>query len=522
MMGRKTLKEGKTELLTTRLDFTALVGETVLRFFLTKDLLIEEEPARDGDRPFPLGDLAARVSLQEMSIEEKDKAIVRGKVEGRAVFYSAGGPKEVGWEAEDFLREAPVPGVLPGMSVSGHGRLSFLDGNQEPLESEGKWLYQLQAEIEIFLTVSDPQQLEIGLGAKNILPEQVVRGVISAEELVGEKSIPLILTGELDFPEQLNYIKTLSCSLVDYSSEKGKEGFLLKGELVTVAYFIAGKERGFRESRLPFSQQVPFPLKKGAEAAFFPQVEYASHDLLGKKARQKIFVDLYMRVTRLVQQEVLTDIREGEVKKESLQLPRPAGIAREPLELVQRLSFPYPREITAGPCRLVELQADVQENSVAVSGVLEKTIFYLPAPEREQAGGEEENQWPLAVRMEEDFSRSLEIPGLRPGFSAAVYFGPDRTEFAPVESATLQVTHAALEVKTWEMNEYPVVVPFRVPPETSLVIYAVRQGDNLLKVARMYGVKTSTLVKANGLADESPPPVGSKLLIPLFYGGEGD
>ncbi|NLX90325.1 MAG: LysM peptidoglycan-binding domain-containing protein [Firmicutes bacterium] len=521
-MGRKALKEGKIELLTAKLDFASLVGETVLRFFLTKDLLFQEEPARDKDRrPLPLGDLAAWVSLMEVNIAEKNKVVVQGKVEGKAVFYSTAGPKEVGWGADEFSKEADVPGALPGMTVNGHGRIFFLDDSREPLEEEGKWLYQLQIGIEILLTVSDPQQLEIGVGAKNILPEQVVRGVISAEELVGEKSVPLTLTSELDFPEQLDYIKTLSCSLADYSYEKEKEGLLFKGELVTVIYFIAGKERGFQESRQTFSQQIPFPLKKGAEVVFFPQVEYAAHDLLGKKARQRVYVDIYLRATRLVQQEVLTDIREGEVKKEYLMLPKPAGIAREPLELMQRLAFPFPREITAGPCRLIKLEADVQENRVVVSGILEKTIYYIPAPEREQAG-EEEEQWPLAIKMEEDFNRSLQLPGLEPGSSVIVYFSPGRTEFAAVEAATLQVTHAYLEAKAWETNEYSVVVPFRVPPETSLVIYAVHPGDTLLKIARLYGVKTSTIVRANNLSDEATPPAGSKLMIPLFYEGNNE
>ncbi|HHU75368.1 MAG TPA: LysM peptidoglycan-binding domain-containing protein [Firmicutes bacterium] len=517
MMGRKTLKEGKTELLTTRLDFTSLVGESVLRFFLTKDLIIEEGPAKDNDRPIPLGDLSARVSLFEMGIEEKDKAFIQGKVEGRAVFYSAVGPREVGWETEDFFREAGVPGALPGMTVSGHGRITFLENSPEPLEAEGKWLYQLQMEVEILLAISDPQQLEIAVGAKNILPEQVTREVISAEELLGERDVSQILTSELDFPEQLNYIKTLSCSLADFSHEETKEGFLIKGEVAVMVYFVAGKERGFREDRLPFSQQVSFPLKKGAEAAFYPRVEYVSHDLLGKKARQRISLDIYLRVTHMIQQEVLADIREGEVKKEYLLLQKPLGVVREPLELVQRLTFPYPQEITAGPCRLMEFQVEIRENAVIASGVLEKTIYYVPAPERERGEGEEESQWPLAIKIEENFDRSLQLPGLKPGNSAMVYFDPGKTEFAPVEGATLQVTHAELMARTWEMNEYPVVIPYRVPPETSLVIYAVRKGDTLLKIARMYGVKTSTIIEANSLGDESPPPAGSKLLIPLFY-----
>ena len=42
---------------------------------------------------------------------------------------------------------------------------------------------------------------------------------------------------------------------------------------------------------------------------------------------------------------------------------------------MQRLAFPFPREITAGPSRLIKLEADVQENRVVVSGILEKQSF---------------------------------------------------------------------------------------------------------------------------------------------------
>lgn len=517
IVGRKSLKEGKTELLTAKLDFTSLVGETVLRFCLTKDLLIQEEPARDKDRYYPLGDLAAWISLLEVKIEEKNKVNVQGKVEGKAVFYSHAGAKELSWGPEDFSMDADVPGSLPGMAANGHGRISFLEGSSEPLEAEGKWLYQIQVEVEILLSVADPQQIEIGVGAKNIPPERVIRGVISSQELVREDIVPLTLTRELDFAEQLNYIKTLSCHLDDYSYEKGKGGLLFKGELVTVIYFIAGEERGFLENRQSISQQISFPLKNGMEVTLFPRVEYAAHDLLGKKARQRVYVDLFLRITRMFQQEILTDIRDSDIKKEYLFFPKPAGIAREPLELVQRLAFPYPKEITAGPCRLLKLEADVQENTVLISGVLEKTIYYLSAAEREPAGEGEEVQWPLAVKLEEDFNRSLQLPGLEPGSSVAVYCTPGRTEFAPAEAATLQVTHALLEAKAWESAEYPVVVPFRVPPETSLVIYAVRPGDTLLKIARMYGVTTAIIAAANDLIDEHSLPAGSKLLIPLYF-----
>ena len=62
-MGRSASKREQLDLLTTNYNYKMLVGETVLRFLLLKDLIIEEKPAREKGRPFPLGDLAAWVGF---------------------------------------------------------------------------------------------------------------------------------------------------------------------------------------------------------------------------------------------------------------------------------------------------------------------------------------------------------------------------------------------------------------------------------------------------------------------------
>jgi hypothetical protein len=73
MMGRSTSKREQLDLLTTNFSYRMLVGENVVRFFFMKDLLLEDEPARDKGKAFPLGDVQAGVEISEVSIDEKDK-----------------------------------------------------------------------------------------------------------------------------------------------------------------------------------------------------------------------------------------------------------------------------------------------------------------------------------------------------------------------------------------------------------------------------------------------------------------
>ena len=60
-MGRSTSKREQLDLLTTNFSYRMLVGENVVRFFFMKDLLLEDEPARDKGKAFPLGDVQAVV-----------------------------------------------------------------------------------------------------------------------------------------------------------------------------------------------------------------------------------------------------------------------------------------------------------------------------------------------------------------------------------------------------------------------------------------------------------------------------
>ncbi len=93
----------------------------------------------------------------------------------------------------------------------------------------------------------------------------------------------------------------------------------------------------------------------------------------------------------------------------------------------------------------------------------------------------------------------------------------DAVEFAPTENATLMVSRALLEIKTWEMQELSVVIPYRVPLGTSMVVYSARQGDTMLKIARSYGVLPEVIAEANGLGEDTVLEKGQKLLIPLFF-----
>ena len=529
-MGRMPLKGNKLELLTTNLNYKVLVGERVSRYPLEMELLIDESPLRKEGRPLPLCNLAAWVSFVEAQITGGSRVEIRGKVEGKALFVSEGGTKEIPFEEEEFIQVLDIPGAQPGMDVSVHARVSYLGEAGPPLEAEGNLIYNVKIEAETLLTVIDVQDLEVAVGAKNISPEKLERRVIIIEELLEQKAFPLTLSSEVEFPGELAYLKILSYYLDDFGWEREKEKVHFQGTLVTSYFYSTDKESGFRENRQFFKEHVTFEeLEQGAQVSLFPVVEYIVNDLHDDRAQQLAYVDLFLRVTRNVQQEVLLKIEDMEAHSEYLELPRTAGSTSESMEIVKRIELPYPRQIAAGPARLLNLQAQAEDDGVAVSGILERYIYYIPESETSDMDMDmdtaegmsqevvEKEEWLQSLKVEELFQYHLHLPGVRAGDEALIYPQAGKCEFAPAEAATLGVSHAALEVKVRQVDEYAIVVPSRVPPGTSMVIYAVRKGDNLLKIARSYGVQVAAVAESNGLADDELLQVGQKLLIPLMF-----
>ncbi len=533
-MGRTPLQKDKLELITTDFHHRLLVGEKMTRCLVENELLLQETPLRQRGQPLPLCNLAAWIRLLEVRIEGKDSVAIRGRVEGKADFYSETGLKEVSFAEKDFFQEVALPGAEPGMEVNAHGRIVYLGEEGPPLEAEGQLLYKISVETEVCLSVVDNRQLTLALGAKKFLPEQLERKVVVFEELFLEKAIPLTLSDELEFSGTLEYFKILSSYLADLEWKEEKEKILLQGNLVSVYFYKSEDGSGFGENSQFFKQEIALPgLQKGDHVSLFPVVEYAACDLKGEKARQRAYVDLFLRVTRQLQQEVLLEIRGTGTYKEPLLLPRAAGMAGEELELVQRLPLPYPQELAAGAPRLRSVQVRVEDDGVAVSGMLKRKIYYLPEQKREEdifwqdegpgepdspaAGKGDGGRWPLSMEVEEPFQSYLHLPGVPEDAEVLLCVKGGKSTYAPAEAATLQISRLALKVKARRVEEVAVVVPPRVPPGTSMVVYVVKKGDNLLRIARYYGLRSADLAESNGLVEDEPLMAGQKLLIPLMY-----
>ena len=178
-----------------------------------------------------------------------------------------------------------MPGLPAEDGVKAHGRICYLGEDEASMEAEGKVLYQLKIEVEVLLSVADPHQLNVAIGVKDVPAEKIKRGVITAEELLGEKVFYLTLKKEYEFEEELIFVKAINYYIKGFSWNPEDDGVSFRGELVTILYYMAGESSGFRENRQQFGGKIDFAgLKKNVEVRLFPRVGYVTYRADGKVA----------------------------------------------------------------------------------------------------------------------------------------------------------------------------------------------------------------------------------------------
>jgi LysM repeat protein len=94
-----------------------------------------------------------------------------------------------------------------------------------------------------------------------------------------------------------------------------------------------------------------------------------------------------------------------------------------------------------------------------------------------------------------------------------------RVTATPTATPTLALTQAATQKPTATPAPYtpaPTATPTITPTP---VIYAIKSGDSLLKVAVQFGVSVASLQEANGITDPRALQIGQELVIPRETSG---
>jgi len=399
-----------------------------------------------------------------------------------------------------------IPGTTAAMDAQVDIRI--LDLDTEVVEGGQKVRQTIV--LEIFVKVTTIQQIEVVLDVvgKDII---VKKELLKVDSVVGEDTAFFTLTPTATLPITAKKIFRIISSVRDVSAEVKENTVIVKGVIHKQIFLVDEGDlvRHVAED-VPFTRTVDIP---GARAGMDVQVrvrvrleDFQLVDPPGRTLRQTLVVEAFVKVTEVLQLEVVVDVqgRGTEVIKKLLKVDSVVVDVRQKETLRSTVTLPQkPLKILEIVASIVNLTAEARTDQVVVKGILHKQIFFV-----DEAGD-------LLRHFREDvpFTFVKTARGARPGMNVQVranIVGEIRTKldgkeleqtavidiFAKV-TRTVQLEVVVDVKRVGPKPPIPPKPPFPPKPQPIVKKYIVKKGDTLWKIAKRFGVSLDALIRAN-------------------------
>jgi LysM repeat protein len=271
---------------------------------------------------------------------------------------------------------------------------------------------------------------------------------------------------------------------------------------------------------IPFTRTVDIP---GARPSMDVQVRVSvsleAFELIdppSRRLRQTVVVEAFVKVTEVLQLEVVVDVKGPgiDVVKKLLKVESVVVDVRQKETLKSTVTLPQkPTKILEVVASIVNLQAEARTDQVVVKGILHKQIFFV-----DEAGD-------LLRHFREDvpFTFVKRAPGARPGMNVQVrasIVGEIKTKLDGKELEQIAVIDIFAKVtRTVQLEVVVDVVSVKPlppkPPKPPVKKYVVKKGDTLFLIAKKFGVTLDALIAANPqIVDPNRINVGDVINIP--------
>ncbi len=364
-------------------------------------------------------------------------------------------------EQVPFHAVVPVQGARPGMNALVQVRLISVD--TELIEPD---VVRQVIVLEIFVKVTVTQQLFVVVDVRNkdiivdkeLLKVDSVVGEDTARQMIPVVTLPI--TARKIFrilPTVRNVTAEVQDGVVIVRGVIHKQIFLVdEGELVRHA-----------AEDIPFTKTIPIPgAEPGQRAQVDVRVRLDDFELIdppSRRLRQTLVLEVFVKVTEILQIEVVKDVRGPgiEVEKKLLKVESVVVDVFQQETVRATVTLPVQAikifEILA---QILDLQAEAQFDQVIVRGVLHKQVFFVDPSN-------------LIRHTREDipFRFVKNAPGARPGMNVQVQakiIGDIMHRIVDVQGMVVEQT-SVIEIfaKVTETVQQEVVLDVirRIPPK---------------------------------------------------------
>lgn len=403
---------------------------------------------------------------------------------------------------EEFVS---ISGVLPRMNVQVSIRILTVDTelNEDQLRQT--------VVLEIFVKVTVTEQIEVVVDVKG---EGIVvkKELLKVDSVVGEDTQLFTLTPTVILPITAKKIFRIIPTVRDVTAEV-RDGTVIVRGVIHKQIFLVDEGDLIRHAseNVPFTRTIDIPgARPGMDVQVNIRVVLEDFELEGppgKKLRQTLVVEAFVKVTETLQLEVVVDVKGPniEVVKKLLKVESVVVDVLQQETVRSEVVLPQKaKKILEIVAEIANLEAEVRTDQVLVKGILHKQIFFV-----DEAGD-------LLRHFREDvpFRVVKAAPGARPGMNVQVrarligdikfrHDGRKLDQTAVIEifvkvTRTVQM-EVVVDVKKKILPEPPEPPKPPKPPKPPEDVkkYIVQKGDTLFLIAKRFGVSLEALIRAN-------------------------
>lgn len=408
-----------------------------------------------------------------------------------------------------FREFVPVEGARPRLNVQ--VRATIIDIETRLIE-EGRKVQQ-EILLEIFVKVTEKEQIEVVTGVEGGPKDlKVEKKLLKVDSVIGEDTVSEVVKNVAELPITAQKIFQVVGEVRDVEAEVKEDLVVVRGIVHKQIFLVDEKDlvRHVAED-VPFKVAVPI---QGASPGFDVQVDvkaivdrFELVDPPGRELRQTIVLDIFVKVTEMLQLEVVVDV-EGtgiEAVKKLLKVEQVVADVVEKTIVESKAKLPMKAEkIFRILTDIINVETEIVNGRVIVRAVLHKQLFFV-----------DKKGYLRHVREDVPFQIVAAVPDAEPGMNVQLRLRVvGEIDFDLVDDQIVVDQTAEIEafIKLTRTVQLEVVVDVVTKPERFVI---VKKGDTLFKIAQREGVTLEALIAANPQI-KNPDKIfpGQKVFIP--------
>ena len=403
-----------------------------------------------------------------------------------------------------------IPGAKKDFNA--HVEINILSVDAELIDSD---TVRQVVVLDIFVKVTKTEQIEVVVDVRN-RDIRVKKELLKVDQVVGEKKVRQTLNTEVTLPITAKKIFRIIPSVRDVTTEIKEDTVIVKGVIHKQIFLVDEGDlvrHAFED--VPFTKSVKIEgARPDDDVLVRVKVALDDFELIdppSKELRQTLLLEIFVKVTKTKQIEVVVDV-EGEgikVVKKLLKVESVIAdiLQRETVKATVKLPIQAIKVFDIMG-EIVDLKAEALEEQIVIRGTLHKQIFFV-----------DPGNLVRHTREDVPFRFVKDVPESRPNFNVQVrakiigdivhkLINEKKVEQSAIIEIFAKVTRTVqLEVVVDVTKVRPEPHPGPHPPEPhpgphpprppSARKYIVQKGDTLFLIAKRFGVSLEELIAAN-------------------------